>query len=91
MNNAELKLKIEKFDRSLIQEHHHSISYEQNTDFLFKIIYGQQMTQIQPMKKDTMRPDIDDYDEETYDLLIDIYLKFSKGGILESVRITKMK
>ena len=66
MNNAELKLKMEKFDRPLIQEPDQSISYEQDTNrFIQDNI--QTADESDSMEKDTVRPVIDDYDEETYD------------------------
>ena len=44
-----------------------------------------------PVEKDTVHPDVDDYDEETHDSLIGMILKLPKGGLLESARIIRRK
>ena len=57
MKNAESKLKIEKFDRSLIQEPHQSISCEQNMIFFIQDDVWTADDSDQ-MEKDAVRPDI---------------------------------
>ena len=64
MSNAKLKLKMEKFDRSLIQEPHQSISCEQDTDFFIQDDIWT-ANDSDSTKIDTLRSDIDDYDDKT--------------------------
>ena len=77
---------MEEFDRSLTHASYQSNNCEQDTNFFIQDDICME-NESDPVEKDAVRPDVDDYDEETHDSLIRIDLKLPKGDLSESARM----